>query len=184
MSRETKDKFFKELMENAYEKIYMFVCRGREKEFAEDVVQETFYEAYRKLDMLMEHPNQMGWLYQTAKNKIMKLGAKRGEFYPLNEEYNSLKGKETNKSSSGYEEVELAETLKTSVTELEYEMLRDYYVNGYSSEEVAEKYGVDKGGIRMRMTRLKKKLKEEIIVNWIIVIVCVWRFLWLIMTEI
>ena len=54
-------------------------------------------------------------------------------------------------------------------------MLRDYYLNGYSSEEVAEKYGVDKGSIRMRMSRLKKRLREELIVGWLIFFVLCFR---------
>ena len=76
----------------------------------------------------------------------------------------------------GYEEVELAETIKSSISETEYEMLRDYYLNGYSSVEVADKYGLDRGGIRMRMTRIKKKLKEEFVFGWFFFWVCFWCF--------
>ena len=53
-------------------------------------------------------------------------------------------------------------------------MLCDYYVNGYSSDEVAEKYGIDKGVIRMRISRMKKKLKENVILDWIIFLICIW----------
>lgn len=61
MNRETKDKFFNDLMEETYERVYTFVSRGcNNKEFTEDVVQETFLEAYRKIEVLLEHPNKMG----------------------------------------------------------------------------------------------------------------------------
>ena len=176
MDKETKDRFFNELMKKNYDKIYMFVGKGcSDKEFVEDVVQETFYEAYRKIEILVEHPNQMGWLYNTAKNKRMKLGKKKSEFYLLEMEYDDLMSERA--GGEEYEEVELAETIKASVSEKEYNMLRDYYLNGYSSVEVAEKYGLDKGGIRMRMSRLKRKLKDDLVVCCFMCVVFVWRFL-------
>jgi len=176
MDKETKDKYFNELMKKMYDKIYLFVGKGcRDRDFVEDVVQETFYEAYRKMDILMEHPNQIGWLYETAKNKKMKLGKKKDEFYLLEGEYGNLK--EEKAEGEEYGEVELAETIKASVSEKEYEMLRDYYLNGYSSVEVADKYGIDRGVIRMRMSRLKRKLKEDLVVGWLVFLACIWRFL-------
>lgn len=174
MDKETKDKFFNELMEKAYDKIFTFVSRGSsDMEFAQDVVQETFYEAYRKIDILMEHPNQMGWLYSTAKNKKMKLGKKRGDIYRLHEDYEENLETENN-GEEDFGEVELAETIKKSVSEEEYQMLRDYYLNGYTSVEVADKYGIDRGAIRMRMSRLKKRLKENIVVGWVIFLFIAW----------
>ena len=114
MDKAARDNYFNELMKKTYDKIYTFVGKGcGDREFVEDVVQETFYEAYRKIDILMVHPNQMGWLYETAKNKRMKLGKKRGEFYLLEGEVDNL-GAE---NAEEYEEVELAESIKASVSE-------------------------------------------------------------------
>lgn len=176
MDKETKDRFFNELMRKTYDKIYMFVGRGcSDQEFVEDVVQETFYEAYRKAEILMEHPNQIGWLYNTAKHKRLRLWEKKKNLCLMDLE--NADCEVVGEIEHGYEEIEMAETIKASVSEKEYDMICDYYLNGYSSVEVAEKYGVDKGGIRMRMCRLRRKLKEDIVVGWCILFVCVWRFL-------
>ena len=173
MNKEAKDRYFNELMEKAYDKIYIFASKGcNDRELAEDIVQETFLEAYRKADILIDHPNVMGWLYTTVKNKMMKMGSKREEHCLLDEAFN-YRGFAEGKGD-GYKEIELAETIKSAVSEEEYEMLCDYYVNGYSSDEVAEKYGIDKGVIRMRISRMKKKLKENVILDWIIFLICIW----------
>ena len=122
----------------------------------------------------MDHENPMGWLYLTAKNKLMKLQSRKKSMYSLDDtKYFHFKAREIKEFKYG--EIELAETIRNSVSEKEYEMLRDYYLNGYSSEEVAEKYGVDKGSIRMRMSRLKKRLREELIVGWLIFFVLCFR---------
>ena len=54
MNKQEKDKFFNELMADAYDKVYTFVGRGcKDREFVEDVVQETFYEAYRNIGIMI-----------------------------------------------------------------------------------------------------------------------------------
>lgn len=162
MDKNTKDNFLKELMEATYDKVYYFIGKKQaDKGFVEDVVQETFLEAYKKAELLMDHPNQLGWLYVTAKHKMMKLGAKRKELCFF-EDGEVVYLENPSMESEQYAEIELAETIKTAASETEYQMLRDYYVNGYSSEEVADRYGVDRNGFRMRMTRLKKRLREDL----------------------
>ena len=40
------------------------------REMAEELVQDTFHEAYLKFDRLRCHENPGGWLMQTLKNKL------------------------------------------------------------------------------------------------------------------
>lgn len=180
MDKETKDKFFWELMEENYEKVYVFLRKGNiDKAFAEDVVQETFLEAYRKAELLAEHPNRLGWLYTAAKLKMIKMLSKRENAWSLDDENITIDkeyslGKLKPFKEWDFDEIELAETIKTSVSEEEYEMIRDYYLNGYTAVEVADKYGLDKGGFRMRMSRLKKKLKDDIIAGWPCFLIGLW----------
>lgn len=163
-----EEKFFNEMYNEMYRQLIGFTYRiCDDVSFSEDVVQETFIELYRNIDKLMEHPRPKAWLYIAVKNKMMKMGKKNGVLYPLKDE--SLVVKTEEKS---YKEIELAETIKNVVGERDYRMFCDYVLNGYSSVEVAEKYDVDKGGIRMRISRLKRKLALEIPKNWIIFLAC------------
>ena len=53
--------------------LYDFIkYRILDKSLAQDVLQETFYFAYKKWDQLKEHPNQTGFLIETARHKIQE----------------------------------------------------------------------------------------------------------------
>lgn len=65
---------FDEMYRRTQAEIYKFIrYRVADKELAKDVLQETYYVAYKKWDILCEHSNPMGWLINTAKNKIREL---------------------------------------------------------------------------------------------------------------
>lgn len=160
MDKSAKDKFLKELMEAAYEKVYIFIDRRQtDKGFVEDVVQETFLEAYKKAEVLAEHPNPLGWLYLTARNKMLSLSGSKKDlcFFEDGEEAYLNRAK---MNDAKYGEVELEESIKAVISEKDYQMLCDYYLNGYNSGELAGKYGVERGSLRMQVSRLKKKLRK------------------------
>lgn len=162
MNKSAKDEFLKELMEVAYEKVYIFIDRRQmDKGFVEDVVQETFLEAYKKAEVLMKHPNPLGWLYVTARNKMMSLSDSNKDlcfFKNMEAVYlNSAKTEDVQ-----YGEIELEESIKATISEKDYRMLCDYYLNGYNSEELAKKYGMGRGNLRMQVSRLKKKLRKAL----------------------
>lgn len=162
MEKETKDRFLRELMETAYEKIYTFIDRRQaDKDFVEDVVQETFLEAYRKAEILIDHPNQLGWLYITARNKMLKLSSRKKDLCFF-EDGEAIYLEKLRKEDEQYGEIELEEAIKATVGEEEYHILHDYYLGGYSSEEMAEKYGLESGNLRMRVSRLKRKLRKNL----------------------
>ena len=57
--------------------VYNFIrYRILDKSLAQDVLQETFYLAYKKWDILKDHPNQTGWLLETARYKIQEFNRK------------------------------------------------------------------------------------------------------------
>ena len=162
MDKSAKDEFLKELMEVAYEKVYIFIeIRQTDKGFVEDVVQETFLEAYKKAEVLMEHPNPIGWLYVTARNKMMSLSSGKKDLCL----YKNLEAVYLNSAKTDdvkYGEIELEESIKATISEKDYQMLCDYYLNGYNSGELAEKYGVGRSNLRMQVSRLKKKLRKAL----------------------
>lgn len=66
---------FLEALYNAnYERLYIYAENLLfNAAYAEEAVQETFFEAVRKQDALMRHAKPEAWLMETLKNKIRAL---------------------------------------------------------------------------------------------------------------
>ena len=65
----------KELVERLYylyfKKLFIYANAAlRDSELAKDVVQDTFHEAVRRIDVFATHENPGGWLMNVVKNKI------------------------------------------------------------------------------------------------------------------
>ena len=70
--RQEEQAFFEQLYLQLYDGLYRFVARiAKDDGAAEDLVQETFTEAFSRIDTLMAHPNVTGWFYLTARNKTL-----------------------------------------------------------------------------------------------------------------
>jgi len=56
-----------------------------DKNLAEEIVQETFIEAYKKSEMLQRHENPVGWLYVTTRNiakaSLRKIEKRKSEIH-------------------------------------------------------------------------------------------------------
>ena len=65
----------KELVERLYrlyfKKLFIYASAVlRDQEQAKDIVQDTFHEAMRRIDVVAKHENPGGWLMNVVKNKI------------------------------------------------------------------------------------------------------------------
>ena len=84
--------------------------QGTDSNGIEDIVQETFIEAYRKANYLRTHPNLPGWLRLTAKNKVMKWEEKQRKY---NLDFNFMLENSDLSKSSGIDEFQMAEAYST-----------------------------------------------------------------------
>ena len=62
--------YFKKLTLLAYAKV-------KKWDISEEIVQDTFHEALIHIDVLRAHPNQVGWLVNTRKYKILEYKRRR-----------------------------------------------------------------------------------------------------------
>lgn len=160
--------FFEELYRNEYETIKKYVRRMvTDSNGIEDIVQETFYEAYRKRKELMVHPNVPGWLRLTAKNKILKWEDKQRK-YSLDFDFLLERVTEmTDHKVDGYKVAEYYSVLERVLSKEEIEMLKGYYEYGYTANEMAKRYDITETNFKVRILRMKHRIKDSLLVPFI-----------------
>ena len=135
-------------------KYCMMMC-GNESD-AEDLLQETFMRAFANLDVLedLDEKQRRAWLYKVARNLFFDMCRRQSvrKNHPLYTE-EAIEG--------GFTEVETAMILSTLPPDLSQVFIRRYY-QGYTSEELAEEYGLSASGIRAMLSRARKALKENL----------------------
>lgn len=159
-SRNIQEEFDKMYLEYK-PKLMLFVLTSIEnKSIAEDIVQETFYEALRKYEDFKEHPHQIGWLYKAAGYKIKEYLRKmqpRNEVFLEQEAMEEIQGKE-----AGYDDAETQMILYETLTQDELLRFRRYFIWGETAAEIAEKENITENNMRVRLSRLRQKIENTL----------------------
>src|SRR5712691_7923023 len=134
---------------------YLLYLTGR-REAAEDLTQETFLQAWRRLDTFDDRLALGPWLYQIARREFLQALRRRRSEASLEEvaEVGALQtGPET-------DEVELRAILgKLPRQQREIVVLHD--LEGYTSEEIARIVGLPAGTVRYRLSEARERLRAE-----------------------
>jgi len=132
---------------------------GREDE-AEDVLQESFINAFRNLDNYRGDATFGSWLKRIVVNKsINALKKRRFELLPEGDEFDvpEEEGEEVYKAELTVDKVKRAiESLPDGYRSV----LSLYLLEGYDHQEIAEILGVTESTSKSQLNRSKKKLKE------------------------
>jgi RNA polymerase sigma-70 factor (ECF subfamily) len=136
----------------------------------DDVVQEAFVRAFRSLGTLKDSGRFAPWLLTIARNRSLSRLARRRAGSELAEELT----REAEATAAG--DVELpdpeagaeVEVVRRVIAELpegpEKETVRLFYLEGeLSAREIAERLGVGKSAITMRLERFRAKVKRRVL---------------------
>ena len=129
----------------------------------EDVSQEVYLEAYRKLDVLMQHPEPRGFLFRMARFKAL---------HWLREKYRIEQSEVLCEDSvlvmqvsdeDEYRSLEMLMMVEQVLTEDEFSIFEAHYLKGYTEKEIAVTKNKSHGAIRMSCSRMTRKLREKMI---------------------
>jgi RNA polymerase sigma factor (sigma-70 family) len=133
---------------------------------AEDIAQEVFIKAYRKLGSLKRWDNFRAWLYSITSN-LCKDFIRSQESRPDGEFVEDIEQEILDSPSMDfYQEGLLRESLHEvldSLPAIYREVLTLHYLGGMSTFEIAQFLGTSPDTIRQRLSRARAKLKEEMI---------------------
>ena len=131
----------------------------------EEVVQDTFINAYRGLAQLENPARFKGWLAEIARNCARdRLRKKKPENVPIDEVRSpSL---ETSDSADARliqdEQRELVRRAMMTLSQKDREIARAYYLDGASYDELIRVHGLSYKAISFRLSRAKQKLSERL----------------------
>ena len=138
---------------------------------AQDLVQETYYKAYRHFDKFQSGTNSKAWMFMILKNTIINDYRKsKREPYKLDYEqiqnfYENVKSdraQENNLDSDYYNNL-LDDELTEAIDQLPTKMREVFLLcdlEGYSYEETAELVQCPIGTVRSRLHRARHMLQE------------------------
>ena len=165
---------FDELV-NRYEKkifrLTMNITRNRED--AEDAMQDAFMKAYSHLDRFQEESRFYTWLVRIAANEaLMRLRKRRPNQFSLDEPVESEDDfipqqiEDWGPSpEQRFAQTEMREILRGVIEDLPHDfrivfLLRD--VEGLSTQETAESVGISEAAVKSRLLRARLKLRKKL----------------------
>lgn len=154
-----------ELYRQYFKKLYLYASAVlREPGQAEDVVQDTFHEGLRHMDMLARHPNPGGWLMNTMKYKLKEYQrAQRRDLRRLLcleaafSDESRLPEALVAAEPELREEVVL-ERVQGALTPEEYHLLKRLVFDRASHLDVARELGISVYASQKRLERIRDKL--------------------------
>ena len=133
-----------------------WLCRQRE--LAEDLVQETFMRAWKSLDSLQDYTAAKSWLITILRREMARHFERRQlDLISLDDEVVEQIAAESSDSS---EIILLRQTM--AELPLEYrEPLLLQVIGGYSCDEIATELGIKSGAVMTRLFRARQKLRAN-----------------------
>jgi len=153
-----------------YKEIVFQICLGYTKNpwDAEDLTQDVYLKAYRKMDSLLDSRLKKEWLFRIAKNSCVDHGRKSRlrRVFPLFQEVAPLDQGTPEKHMMRDES---REALKNAVSQLPAKLKDTFILREYgqlSYHEIAAVLGTKKGTVMSRLNRARQavlhRMKEEI----------------------
>jgi len=134
----------------------------------DDILQETFLKAYKKIDQFDRQSSLYTWLYSIARNitidEFRSRKRKPDRSHTPSDEFD-IADDESEHNEYGHQEIN---ELRYAISELP-EILRDVVVmktlEGLSYDEISEVTGINTETLKNRMFRAKKQLAESLSKN-------------------
>ncbi len=164
--RRKKEMAFNELWKNWHMPVYKYCLhRLKDLERAEDCMQNTFYTLYESIEKLDINEHIGSWLFRVANNYVLK------EFRSIKKEMKSIPFEESQENVLPYYEMYLHEDISdeqldslrkellSKISRADAELLRLWYDEHRSVEEISEKLGISPSAVYKRNKVLCNKIK-------------------------
>ena len=161
MTKEEANELIINIREEMYDEVAWYVWNHcHDEAMTKDILQEVFLEVCRHADGLETHECYQGWVYKTAKFKLMKTRNKNTvrkqrqiSWEEMNEDVIAAEDEYDFLIFDEYSHVISADRL---------DLLKEHYHVGKTIEDIAAEKGKTIGSIKMQMKRARDELRNYI----------------------
>jgi RNA polymerase sigma-70 factor (ECF subfamily) len=126
-----------------------------DRSLAEDLLQDTFHDAFRARSQLLAAPSPEAWLFTMARNRALSaLRRRRRSIVALAH----LPRPRERSERDVQEVVTLRDLLERHLDPDERALLLLRYLHGFDANELAEMIGLTPEAVRQRLSRSRRKL--------------------------
>lgn len=165
--------WYSELFRQNYALLYrlgrmLLVDEPSMQQVIEDQIQNTFLLAWQQRKRLMHHPNPRGWLVVTFRNGLRnhyrkQIREKKCRIVSLDDTtVRQLPDTNELTADAFLQNEDQRSTLVSLLGERDAELFITYCVDGQTANEVGHQYSMSDDAVRMRVSRIKKKLIRHI----------------------
>lgn len=160
--------FFENLCQKNYNNVYKYLLIVvKNRDVANDIVQDTFIVVYKNLKKVYNHNNPDGFVFKTAQN--LAKNYKKQLYKQLINEINldnmilsSSNNTIENAMDSNINEYDYIDEIIDSLSEKNKKLYNMYYVEHKPMKVIADELGIEYTALRMKYVRLRKEIKQKI----------------------
>lgn len=171
------DNFFQSLCEQYYADLGNFLLAlTKDRELAQDLLQETFIVAWNKRELLLTHPNPAGFLFQTARlclrHARQKQKKQQGRVLYLDREQLAQQKQEQHgndpweelclQQDAAIDETKWITAALQQLSDEEYLLYRQHYLEKKTFVQLAQEHQQSAVCLRMRALRIRKKVQKAV----------------------
>ena len=160
-----QDTFIEKLYREFFTQLWIYAkAELEDPEQAQEVVQDTFHESVRHIDILMSHDNPKGWLMEVLKKKIMH--ARRSmnryilHFISLDSDLEFTDPVLSAEDPAPNNVHDTLKEIRRVLSEEEWDLLRKITLENQPYKNVAKELGITVWTCQKRIERIRKKLKQ------------------------
>ncbi len=157
---------FAALMQSYHAYVYAIVIGiVKNSHDAEEVVQDTFFSAYRGLKQLEDNTKFKSWLAEIARNRARNwLRKQRGDTVSIDEVGEHLLQTQDSPDErlTRQEQRELIRRIMETLPQKDREIARAFYLEGASYNELTSTHGLSDKAISFRLSRARRQLSKRL----------------------
>ncbi|AFL84025.1 RNA polymerase sigma factor, sigma-70 family [Belliella baltica DSM 15883] len=146
------------LKSKLYRMAYLWV---KDRDIANDVLQQVFEKAWRQKNDLQKMDNPTGWMVRSLKNEALQHFRANKKLEPLGDQEFEVETPEYKENTS--EKLKLVFNFLEKLPEKQREVFQLREVEGLTYEEIAEYLEVSLDQVKVNLHRARKSLREYLI---------------------